>query len=80
MCWPIGLWKLKVSKAGAVSGESYTTGAMLGHDVGETEAPKLDVVVEDLNASTDCEGFVVQEVFDGDEMVVCAIPISKNNE
>ncbi|KAG7289310.1 hypothetical protein NEMBOFW57_005677 [Staphylotrichum longicolle] len=69
--------KVKVSKKGAVrKAEDYTTGAMLGQDAVEIERPELDILVEDLDATEGTEGFVIEEAMDGDEVVVCAVPVN----
>lgn len=69
--------KVKVSKKGAVrKAEDYTTGAMLGQDAAEMERPELDILVEDLDATEGAEGFVIEEAMDGEEVVVCAVPLN----
>lgn len=73
--------KVKVSKAGTVrNDEDYRTGAMLGHDVAEMETPELDISVEDPDVNQESDGFVTEEVMDGEEPVVCAIPVNYNSE
>jgi len=69
--------RVKVGKKGVVrKDEDYTTGAMLGHDeVVERERPGLEIAVEDLDASEGADGFVIEEVMDGEEVVVCAVPV-----
>jgi hypothetical protein len=69
--------RVKVGKKGVVrKDEDYTTGAMLGHDeVVEVERPGVDIEMEDLDASEGADGFVVEEVMDGEEVVVCAVPV-----
>lgn len=73
--------KVKVSRKGVVmKAEDYTTGAMLGHDSVEIERPDLDILVEDLDATEGVEGFAIEEAMDGEEVVVCAVPVNPESK
>lgn len=74
------LRQVKVRKAGAIIiDEDYTKGAVLGrleHDVADAGAPELDVLVEEPDVSPDAaDDFVAEEVLDGEEPVMCAVPV-----
>lgn len=68
--------KLKISRTGAISrAEDYKTGAMLGNDVEEKEAPELDILLDLVDVGQEV-GFVAEEITEGEEVFLCAVPAS----
>lgn len=67
-------------KTGAVkSDEDYKDGAMLERKLRVVEVPRLSILTEE-DPDAEEEGFIKEELMEGDVIVNCAVPYPLNHE